>query len=69
MLNVAHGRLVRAAVSALQTGIWKGYGIGSVEHWLSLQAGLSLARAREIVSIASRAVELSVTVRTLAAGE
>lgn len=68
-LNVAHARLVSCTAQLLESGLWKGYGIRSIEHWLTLRAGLSAERARHIADVAKRAGELPVTLRTLADGE
>ncbi len=68
-LNVAHGRLVELAGELIETELWKGYGVKSVEHWLGWHAGLSPERARQITGVARRRRELPVTVATLAAGE
>ncbi len=64
-LNVAHAQLVEVTARALETGIWRGAGIRSPEHWLSLQAGLSAERARKIVVLARRSAELPVTIKSL----
>ncbi len=68
-LNVAHGQLVALAGELIETELWKGYGVKSVEHWLGWHAGLSPERARQITAVASRRAELPVTVATLVAGE
>jgi len=68
-LNVAHARLVSCTAQLLESGLWKGYGIRSIEHWLTLRAGLSPERARHIADVAKRAGELPVTLQTLADGE
>jgi hypothetical protein len=44
-LNAAHGRLVQLAAELIETDLWRGYGIKSVEHWLCWRAGLSPQRA------------------------
>jgi len=68
-LNVAHGRLVELAADLIESGLWRGYGIKSVEHWLCWKAGLSPERARQITAVARRRRELPVTLATLTAGE
>ncbi len=68
-LNVAHGRLVELAGELIETDLWKGYGVKSVEHWLGWHAGLSPERARQITAVARRHRELPVTMATLAVGE
>lgn len=67
-LNVLNGRLVSLTKEAIETAAWAGHGIRSIEHWLELQAGLSPARAREVVAIAKRSDELPVTMQRLAEG-
>src|SRR5680860_1121105 len=59
-LNVAHGRRVEVAGELIETELWKGYGVKSVEHWLGWHAGLSPERARQITAVARRRRELSV---------
>jgi hypothetical protein len=65
-LNVAHGRLVELAADLIESELWRGYGIKSVEHWLCWKAGLSPERARQITAVARRRSELPVTVATFA---
>ncbi len=67
-LNVAHGRLVELAADLIESGLWCGYGIKSVEHWLCWKAGLSPERARQVTAVARRRGELPVTVAALGAG-
>jgi hypothetical protein len=68
VLNAAHGRLARAVADALESEIWTGYGIRSVEHWLTLQVGVSREHAEKLVRVAHRVGELPVTVDSLASG-
>lgn len=68
-MNVAHAKLVSCTAEPLESGLWKGYGIRSIEHWLTLRAGLSPQRARHIADVAHRATELPVTVQTMADGQ
>lgn len=68
-LNVLHARLVALTERALVTGAWGGHGIRSPEHWLAWQTGLSPARARRIVLLATRRHELPATIAALDAGE
>src|SRR5262245_39685983 len=51
-LNVLHAQLVDLAAEALATGCWEGWGVRSLAHWLTWQAGLSTARAAEVVRLA-----------------
>lgn len=51
-LNVLHAQLVELAAEALETGSWQGWGVKSLAHWLTWQAGISPSRAREVVRLA-----------------
>ena len=51
-LNVLNAQLVELAAEALSTGAWQGWGVRSLAHWLTWQAGLSPGHAREIVRLA-----------------
>src|ERR687892_2311339 len=51
-LNVLHAQLVEVAAEALATGCWQGWGVKSLAHWLTWQAGLAPARAAETVRLA-----------------
>ena len=59
-LNVASARLVGLVADALESEVWAGAGIRSPEHWLVLRAGLSPARARQVVLMARRVRDLPV---------
>ena len=69
LINASTGRLVRLVAQALETGVWAQAGIRSPEHWLAWKGGISLGRARRLVTLASRSVDLPVTTAALAAGE
>jgi len=69
VLNVAHARLVALTAELIETELWRGYGIRSVEHYLTLQTGLSPERARQVVEVAAAAPALPATTGKLAAGE
>ena len=68
-LNRANADLVDVIAQALETEAWGEAGIRSPAHWLVLRAGVSEARAREIVLLASRREELPVTMGLLALGQ
>ena len=68
-LNAAHGRLVELAADLIESDLWRGYGIKSVEHWLCWKAGLSPERARQIIAVARRRRELPATFGALVAGQ
>ena len=38
-LNVLHAQLVDLAAEAMDTGVWAGWGVRSMAHWLTWQAG------------------------------
>lgn len=58
-LNVLHARLVETAVRYLADNrLWAGAGLRSLAHWLSWRLGITIARARQVVTIAERAAEL-----------
>ncbi len=60
-LNVLHARMVSLTRSALETQAWSGQGINTPAQWLAWQTGLSPERAKQIVRLAEREVELPVT--------
>ncbi len=69
VLNVANATLVELTAELIETDLWRGYGIRSVEHYLTLQTGLSPERARQVAEVAAASTELPVTTGKLAAGE
>jgi hypothetical protein len=69
VLNAAHALLVSLVAEALETGAWEVPGVRCAQHWVAWKAGLSPARAKQIVQIASRTSELPVTLSMFAAGE
>src|SRR6476659_10305098 len=68
-LNRAHADLVDLTRRVLDGECWAGGGVRSPEHWLVLHAGLSPARAQDVVRLARRAVELPTTVSAMVAGQ
>jgi Domain of unknown function (DUF222)/HNH endonuclease len=69
VLNAAHAQLVSLVAEALETGAWEVPGVRCAQHWVAWKAGLSPARAKQIVQIASRSAELPVTLAMFADGE
>ncbi len=69
ILNVATGRLVSLIGRVLATESYAGAGIRSPEQWVAWKCGVSLGRARTLVSMARRLPELPVTGVALEAGE
>src|SRR6478752_9934273 len=68
-LNRAHADLVDLTRRVLDGECWAGGGVRSPEHWLVLHAGLSPARAHDVVRLARRAVQLPTTVSAMVAGQ
>ncbi len=69
ILNVATGRLVSLIGRVLATESYAGAGIRSPEQWVAWKCGVSLGRARALVSMARRLPELPETRAALEAGE
>jgi Domain of unknown function (DUF222)/HNH endonuclease len=69
VLNAAHAQLVTLVAEALETNTWAVPGVRCAQHWLAWKAGLSPARSKQIVQIASRSSELPVTLSLFADGE
>ncbi len=69
VLNVANARLVELTAELIETDLWRGYGIRSVEHWLTLKTGLSPERARHVAEVAAATKAMPVTGQSLADGE
>lgn len=69
VLNVTHARLVALTRQAIEAEGWQGWGIRSVEHWLTLQAGLSPTRAREIALLAEARADYPETAAAFEAGQ
>jgi hypothetical protein len=68
-LNRAHADLVDLTRRVLEAERWAGGGIRSVQHWLVLHAGLSPARAHDVVRLARRTAELPTTVAGMGSGQ
>jgi hypothetical protein len=67
-LNVLNAQLVELAAEALETGSWEGWGVKSLAHWLTWQAGISPARAHEVVRLAEARTTHPAIMSTFAAG-
>ncbi len=67
-LNVLNARLVELAAEALATGSWQGWGVKSLAHWLTWQAGISPRRAQEVVRLAEARATHPAVMSTFAAG-
>ena len=60
-INVATAALVGTIGMLLDTGGWEGWGIASIDHWVSWKADVSRHRALGLVAIARRRAELPVS--------
>ncbi len=69
VLNVANARLVELTAELIESDLWRGYGIRSVEHWLTLKTGLSPERARHVAEVAAATKAMPVTGQSFADGE
>jgi hypothetical protein len=58
VLNQSYARLVTIVAEALDDESWAIAGVRSPEHWLTMRAGLSPFRARQVVAVARRRGEL-----------
>jgi hypothetical protein len=58
VLNASYARLVTIVSQALGDESWAIAGVRSPEHWLTMRAGLSPFRARQVVAVARRSGEL-----------
>lgn len=67
-LNVLHERMVSLTREALETAAWEGQGLNTPAAWLAWQTGLSPERAKQIVMMASRQIELPATFTAFAEG-
>ena len=67
-LNVLNAQLVELAAEALATGAWQGWGVRSLAHWLTWQAGISPGHAREVVRLAEARDTHPAVMSTFAAG-
>ncbi len=68
-LNALHGQLVSLVAQALESRCWEGAGILTCEQWVAWKTGLSPARARDLVQLATRHEVLPATFRALDDGE
>ena len=67
-LNVLNAQLVELAAEALATGSWQGWGVRSLAHWLTWQAGISPHQAREVVRLAEARTTHPAVMSAFAAG-
>ena len=67
-LNVLNAQLVELAAEALATGAWQGWGVRSLQHWLTWQAGISPGHAKEVVRLAEARQTHPAIMSTFAAG-
>ena len=69
VLNASHARLVAIVADALADESWAIGGVRSPEHWLTMRAGLSPFRARQLVAVARRFGELPAVMGEFAGGQ
>ena len=67
-LNVLNAQLVELAAEAMATGAWQGWGVRSLQHWLTWQAGISPGHAKEVVRLAEARDTHPAIMSTFAAG-
>jgi len=69
VLNASYARLVTIVAEALADESWAIAGVRSPEHWLTMVAGLSPFRARQVVAVARRRGELPSVMGQFADGQ
>jgi Domain of unknown function (DUF222)/HNH endonuclease len=69
VLNASYARLVAIVADALDDESWAIAGVRSPEHWLTMRAGLSPFRARQVVAVARRRGELPSVMGQFADGQ
>ena len=69
VLNASYARLVTIVAEALADESWAIAGVRSPEHWLTMKAGLSPFRARQVVAVARRRGELPSVMGQFADGQ
>ena len=69
LLNATTARLVALIAEVIATGTWNGWGIRSIEHWVTWQCGVSPARAAKLVAMARRLGDLPAAETAFGAGE
>ncbi|MEO8555086.1 MAG: DUF222 domain-containing protein [Actinomycetota bacterium] len=69
VLNASYARLVAIVADALEDESWAIAGVRSPEHWLTMRAGLSPFRARQVVAVARRFGELPTVMEEFADGQ
>ena len=60
-VNAAHALLVDVVAEVIATGAWEGWGIRSLNQWLTWQAGVSTATAARVVAVAEAKVSHPLT--------
>ncbi|HET7722087.1 MAG TPA: DUF222 domain-containing protein, partial [Acidimicrobiales bacterium] len=69
VLNATTGRLVGLLAQVLESGVWQVAGIHSPTQWVAWKCGVSPARAKSLLAMARRRVELPATAAAHEAGE
>ncbi|MGH9116683.1 MAG: DUF222 domain-containing protein [Acidimicrobiales bacterium] len=52
VINSATAQLVEVIAGVERTGAWEGWGVRSLEHWVTWRCGVSAARAHRLVAMA-----------------
>jgi hypothetical protein len=68
VMNAVTAELVEVIAEVDRTGLWQGWGIRSLEHWVTWRCGVSPRRARGLVALARRLPELPEVAAVFAAG-
>ena len=69
LVNAAVGQLVALIAQVLEDEAWEGVGVRTAEQWVAWKCGVSLSRARRLVTMARRLKELPETKAAMEAGE
>jgi Domain of unknown function (DUF222)/HNH endonuclease len=68
-LNACHAALVDLVAEVIATDAWHGWGIRSIEQWITWRTGLSAGHARSLIAIATAAETHPKVCAAFAAGE
>ncbi len=68
-LNACHAALVDLVAEVIATDAWHGWGIRSLEHWITWRTGLSGGHARSLIALATAAQSHPKVCAAFAAGQ
>ena len=68
-LNACHGALVDLVAEAIASDAWQGWGIRSIEQWVTWRTGISAGHARALVALATASKTHPKVCEAFAAGE